>query len=159
MIIRPARPTDVSSILALVRELAEYERAPEQVSAAETDFSEALFGTHPRVWCLVAEGDSIVGYAFYFLSFSTWLGRHGIYVEDVYVQQTYRGQGIGTSFLKFLARECVINGYGRLEWSVLDWNSPAWDFYQGLGAHPMDDWTMHRVTGESLRALAEVSDD
>jgi GNAT superfamily N-acetyltransferase len=159
MAIRPAQPSDVPSILALVRELAEYERAPEQVLASETDFTRAFFGDGPSAWCLVADDGGIIGYAIYFLSFSTWLGQHGIYVEDIYVQEEHRGHGVGTAFLQYLAHECVINGYGRLEWSVLDWNTPAWAFYRGLGAQPMDEWTMHRISGTALSELARTRHD
>lgn len=155
MSIRPARPSDVPSILVLVRELAEYERAPDQVLATEAELHEALFGGTPRVWGLVADEGDIVGYAIYFLNFSTWLGHHGIFLEDVYVQSAHRGRGLGTQFLQYLARECVVNGYRRLEWTVLDWNTPAWDFYRGLGAEPMGEWTGHRLANDALHTLAE----
>lgn len=149
------------AILALVRELAEYERAPEQVVATETDFDTALFGPDPTVFALVAEheSDGVIGFALYFRNFSTWLGKHGIYLEDLYVQPQHRRAGLGRAFLAELARECVRNGYGRLEWWVLDWNTPAWDFYRQIGADPMDEWTVHRVTGDSLRALAATEPD
>jgi len=142
--------------LALVRELAEYERAPEQVVATESDFREALFGPSPAVFALVAEHDAqgVVGFAMYFRNFSTWLGKHGIYLEDLYVQPEFRRAGLGRAFLAELARECIRNDYGRLEWWVLDWNTPAWDFYREIGADPMDEWTVHRVTGDALRTLA-----
>jgi GNAT superfamily N-acetyltransferase len=159
MAIRPAQTSDVPSILALVRELAEYERAPEQVLASEADLTRSFFGERPNVWCLVADNGGIIGYAIYFLSFSTWLGRHGIYVEDIYVQEEHRGLGVGTAFLQYLAHECVSNGYGRLEWSVLDWNTPAWEFYLGLGAQPMNEWTVHRITGDALSDLARTRDE
>jgi GNAT superfamily N-acetyltransferase len=154
--IRSARPSDVPEILALVRELAEYERAPEQVFATEDLLRSALFGASPAVFCIIAEEtpDEIAGFALYFLNFSTWLGRHGIYLEDLFVRPQYRGTGIGKQFLQFLARECLAHGYGRLEWWVLDWNTPAWDFYRTMGAEPMDEWTVHRVTGSALAELA-----
>jgi GNAT superfamily N-acetyltransferase len=142
--------------LALVRELAEYERAPEQVVATEDDFRGALFGPEPAVFALVAEHGTqgVIGFALYFRNFSTWLGKHGIYLEDLYVQPEYRRSGLGRAFLAELARECLRKGYGRLEWWVLDWNTPAWDFYREIGADPMDEWTVHRVTGGALHALA-----
>ncbi len=140
-----------------MRELAEYERAPEQVVATESDFREALFGASPAVFALVAEhdGHAVVGFAMYFRNFSTWLGKHGIYLEDLYVQPEFRRAGLGRAFLAELARECIRNNYGRLEWWVLDWNTPAWNFYREIGADPMDEWTVHRVTGDALRTLAD----
>jgi GNAT superfamily N-acetyltransferase len=154
--IRSARPSDVPEILALVRELAEYERAPEQVFATEELLHTALFGESPAVFCILAEADpdEIAGFALYFLNFSTWLGRHGLYLEDLFVRPHYRGTGIGKQLLQYLAQECLANGYGRLEWWVLDWNTPAWDFYRSIGAEPMDEWTVHRVTGSALAELA-----
>jgi GNAT superfamily N-acetyltransferase len=140
--------------MALVRELATYERAPEQVVSRDQDFHDALFCSHPRVFCLIAETDHIVGYAFYFVSFSTWQGKHGIYLEDLYVTAEARGTGVGSALLRNLAAECLAQGYARLEWSVLDWNTPAWDFYREMGADPMQDWTVHRVTGAALKELA-----
>ncbi len=139
-----------------MRELAEYERAPEQVVATEDDFRGALFGPEPAVFALVAEHGTqgVIGFALYFRNFSTWLGKHGIYLEDLYVQPEYRRSGLGRAFLAELARECLRKGYGRLEWWVLDWNTPAWDFYREIGADPMDEWTVHRVTGGALHALA-----
>lgn len=139
-----------------MRELAEYERAAHEVLATEADFERALFGSDPFVFCLVAEQPDagIVGFALYFRNFSTWLGLPGIYLEDLYVRPEHRRSGIGRKFLAELAHECVTRGYGRLEWWVLDWNTPAWDFYKQIGAVPMDEWTVHRVTGQELKALA-----
>lgn len=161
-LIRPAQPSDIADILSMVRELAEYERAADEVVASEADFAAALFGPAPAVHALVVEqeaGGPLVGFALYFLNFSTWLGRHGIYLEDLYVRPQFRGQGHGRRLLQALARICVERGYGRLEWWVLDWNEPALGFYRGIGAVPMDEWTVHRVTGPTLRALAGVLDD
>jgi GNAT superfamily N-acetyltransferase len=154
--IRRAQRDDVPDILGLVRELAEYERAPDEVVATEPDYEEALFGSDPAVFCLVAEHteDGVIGFALYFKNFSTWLGKHGIYLEDLYVQPAHRRAGLGRRFLAELAQECIAEGYGRLEWWVLDWNTPAWDFYRSIGAVPMDEWTVHRVTGDALRELA-----
>ena len=142
-------------MLGLVRELAEYERAPDAVVATEALFHDVLFGDHPTVCCDVVEVDgAVVGMAVWFLNFSTWLGRNGIYLEDLYVTPAHRGAGHGKALLAHLARRCVDAGYGRLEWSVLDWNTSAIDFYVGLGATGMEEWTTHRITGDALAALA-----
>lgn len=155
--IRPARADDVAEILAMVRELAEYERALDEVVSTEQQFTDALFGPNPALFGLVVELDdtSLAGFALYFLNFSTWLGRHGVYLEDLYVRPQHRGSGFGRALLAELARICVDRGYGRLEWWVLDWNEPALGFYRSLGAEPMDEWTVQRVTGPALRRLAE----
>jgi len=153
--VRPARPNDVADLILLVRELAEYERALEQAIATEADFTRDLFGPSPRVHALVAEVEgAVIAYAIYFLNYSTWLGKHGIFLEDLYVRQTHRGLGAGTALLRTLAQECVDKGYGRFEWSVLDWNEPALGFYRSLGALPLDEWTVQRLTGEALDRLA-----
>ena len=155
--IRPAQPGDVADILAMVRELAEYERAADLAVAREDQFEQALFGAAPAVFALVVEGEAgepLIGFAMYFLNFSTWLGKHGIYLEDLYVRPEHRGSGYGKRLLKVLAQICLDRGYGRLEWWVLDWNEPALGFYRSIGAVPMDDWTVHRVTGTALEALA-----
>lgn len=154
--IRPARPADVADILAMVRELADYEHALHEVVATEQQLTEALFSAHPALFGLVAELDdgSLAGFALYFRNFSTWLGRHGIYLEDLYVRPQYRGDGLGRALLAELAHLCVEQGYGRLEWWVLDWNEPALGFYRSLGAEPMDEWTVQRVTGDALNRLA-----
>ena len=152
--IRPALPPDVPAIVRLIQELAEYERARHEARATEHDLQTALFGPAPAVFCDVAEVDGeVVGFALWFLSFSTWLGTHGIYLEDLYVEPEHRGTGIGRALLAGLAARCVARGYGRLEWSVLDWNEPAIDFYRTLGAAPMDEWTVHRLTGAALQRL------
>ena len=153
--VRTARPDDVPAILDLVRELAAYEREPDAVEATEKSLHTALFGPAPAAYAHVVEHDgAVVGFALWFLNFSTWLGRHGIYLEDLYVRPEHRGRGYGRALLRELARLCVERGYGRLEWWVLDWNEPAIGFYRSLGARPMDEWTVHRVTGDALRALA-----
>ncbi|HEY8093135.1 MAG TPA: GNAT family N-acetyltransferase [Acidimicrobiales bacterium] len=158
--IRPAAPADVPALLGLVRELAEYERAPEEAVATKAQLDDVLFGEDPAVFCDVAEVDgSVVGMAIWFLSFSTWLGRHGVYLEDLYVTPDRRGEGHGKALLTTLARRCVERGYGRLEWSVLDWNRPAIDFYLALGATGMDEWTVHRITGAALIDLAGIAPD
>jgi GNAT superfamily N-acetyltransferase len=158
MSVREATPTDVSEILAMVRELAEYERAPHEVVATEGLLANALFCDDPAVFALMAEDDStgeVVGFALWFRNFSTWLGRHGVYLEDLYVRPSHRGHGYGKALLQALARIAVERGYGRFEWWVLDWNTPAIEFYSSLGAVPMDEWTVHRVSGDALRRLAD----
>ena len=145
--IRPAVADDVPATLSLVRELATYERAASSVVATEADLAAALFGPSPAVFCHVAEEDgAVVGFALWFLNFSTWLGRHGLYLEDLYVQPAYRGRGLGKALLETLVGIARERGYGRVEWWVLDWNSPAQAFYRSLGAEPMDEWTVWRLT-------------
>lgn len=157
MSIRPAEPRDVPALIAMVLELAEYENAPEQAIATEADFSRDLFGESPRVHALVVEvSGEVVAYAFYFLNYSTWLGRHGIYLEDLYVRPAFRGQGFGKALLIRLAQECVEKGYGRLDWSVLDWNTPSRDFYAALGAEGLTEWVPYRAEGDALVNLARM---
>lgn len=157
--VRAAVPEDVPAILGLIRELADYEREPEAVVATETDLHTALFSTTPLAHCLVVgEPGEVVGMALWFVTFSTWEGKHGIYLEDLYVQPEHRGKGYGKAFLTRLAAECVDRGYRRLEWTVLDWNEPALGFYRSLGAMGMDEWTVHRVAGPALAELAKGDD-
>jgi GNAT superfamily N-acetyltransferase len=154
-LIREARPGDVAAILRLITDLAEYERSGGEVQATEQDLRESLFARQPAVFAHVAEHQGeVVGFALWFLTYSTWQGRHGIYLEDLYVAPEMRGHGYGRSLLAELARICVERGYGRLQWWVLDWNAPAIGFYRSLGAMPMDEWTVHRVTGDALSRLA-----
>ena len=157
-LIRRAQPSDVPEIIAMVRELAEYEKAPDEAVATEEQFLMALFGDSPKVFAYVIDDDphagTLAGFAMYFLNFSTWLGVHGLYLEDLYVRPQFRGQGYGKQLLATLAKECVDNGYGRFEWWVLDWNQSAIDVYRSIGAEPMDEWTVQRVTGDALHALA-----
>ncbi len=153
--IRFAEPQDVDAIVGLVRELATYERAPDEVHLTPELLQAALFGASPAAFCHVAEMDGeIVGMAIWFVSFSTWVGRHGIYLEDLFVQPQHRRGGIGRALLTTLAQVCVDRGYGRLEWAVLDWNVDAIAFYESIGAVAQDEWTVHRVSGPALRALA-----
>ena len=153
--IRAATVDDVPVIFALVHELATYEREPDAVVATEQHFRNALFGDNPKAFCLVAvdDNDTVVGFAIWFLNFSTWLGTHGIYLEDLFVRPDARGGGHGRALLTELARIAVERGYGRVEWAVLDWNEPAQGFYANLGAKPQDDWTVWRLTGSALTAL------
>jgi len=155
-VIRPARAADIPAIHQMIKDLAAYERGLHEVSATENDLRAALLAAQPSLFAHVADdGGRAVGFALWFLSYSTWAGRHGIYLEDLYVKPEQRGQGHGRALLAELARICVDRGYERLEWSVLDWNSSALRFYESLGAVPMDEWTVHRLTGPALHALAE----
>jgi GNAT superfamily N-acetyltransferase len=157
-VIRPAMPGDVPAMVQLVSDLAAYERAADQVELSPESLEAALFGDQPAVFAHVAEVEGeVAGFALWFLSFSSWLGRHGIYLEDLYVRPERRGAGLGTALLAELARLCVERGYGRLEWSVLDWNTPAIDFYLAHGAGPQRDWMVFRLTGEPLRQLVQRS--
>ncbi len=153
--LRPAAPTDAPEILALIRELADYEHLLHEVDATREGLHAALFGRSPRVFCDLAEQDGgIAGFALWFYSFSTFRGRHGIYLEDLFVRPAMRGRGIGRALLSGLASRCLREDLARLEWSVLDWNEPALAFYRTLGARGMKDWIPHRVTGEALLTLA-----
>ena len=153
--IRPARAADIPAIHQMIRDLAEYERSLPEVSATEDDLRAALLGGHPSLFAHVAEEDGqVAGFALWFLNYSTWLGKHGIYLEDLYVRPERRGQGHGRALLAELARICVDRGYGRLDWSVLDWNSPTRRFYESLGAVTVDEWVIYRLTGPALHALA-----
>ena len=155
--IRRATGADVPTILSLIRELADFERLSDEVVADEALLQETLFGPRPGAEVLIAQvADEVVGFALFFQNFSTFLGRPGLYLEDLYVRPKFRGQGHGEQLLRSLARICSERGYGRLEWSVLDWNQRAIDFYKSLGAKPMHDWTVFRVTGESLAKLDAV---
>ena len=153
--IRPARPDDAPAIYQLIRNLAEYERSLPEVTGTEADLRSSLFGPDPAVFAHVAEHEGeVAGFALWFLNYSTWTGRHGIYLEDLYVRPGLRGTGYGRQLLAELAALCIERGYARLEWWVLDWNEPARGFYDKLGAIRMDEWTVHRLTGAELAALA-----
>ena len=154
--IRPAAPADAATIVGFVRELADYEKALEEAVATPEDFAAALFGPQPKVFCEMAEVDGEpAGFAVWYYSFSTWLGRHGLYLEDLYVSPRFRGHGVGKALLASLAKRCVEEGLPRFEWEVLDWNRPAIDFYEAQGAVLMHGWEPVRLSGEKLRALAE----
>ena len=153
--IRAARPEDVPAIRELIVELATYERMPEQAKATDEQLRAALFGEHPAVFALVAEAEqSVVGFALWFLNFSTWEGVHGIYLEDLYVRPEARGRGFGKALLQSLAAIAVHRGYARFEWWVLDWNTPSIEFYRAMGAVSMDEWTVFRLSGGALRSAA-----
>lgn len=152
--IRAARPADAPGILRLIRALAEYEKLAHEVVASEEALRQTLFGAQPAAEVLLAEVDGrAVGMALFFQNYSTFLAKPGIYLEDLFVEPACRGRGIGKALLRAVARLAVQRGCGRFEWSVLDWNQPAIDFYKSLGARPLDDWTTFRVTGEALRKL------
>ncbi|MFF2504968.1 GNAT family N-acetyltransferase [Streptomyces sp. NPDC058067] len=154
--IRTATPADVPVIHAMVRELADYEKALHEARATEEQLREALFGERPAAFAHIAEDDTTgepVGFCLWFLNFSTWRGVHGIYLEDLYVRPEARGGGHGKALLTELARICVERGYERLEWWVLDWNEPSINFYKALGAVPQDEWTVYRLTDEALARL------
>ncbi|MEU3465161.1 GNAT family N-acetyltransferase [Streptomyces sp. NPDC006733] len=166
--IRAATPADVPAIHAMIRELAEYEKALEEARATPEQLHDALFGEHPAVFGLIAEaesaedsgtnsGDRTVGFALWFRNFSTWTGTHGVYLEDLYVRPEARGGGHGKALLAELASICVTRGYERFEWAVLDWNDPAIGFYRSIGALGQDGWTVQRLTGEPLRTLADLA--
>jgi len=153
--IRAATPFDVPSILGLIQELAEYEKLRDSCISTESLVHEALFGVKPSAESVVAElNGEVIGFALYFTNFSTFLGRPGMYLEDVYVKPVHRNRGIGRQILKTLASICLERGYGRFEWSVLDWNEPSINFYKSLGAVAMDEWTVYRLSGEALRSFA-----
>lgn len=156
--VRRARPDDIPEIVQMVRDLAEYEKALDEAVATEEQFERALFSPDPKVFAHVVEHETdayaLGGFALWFLNFSTWVGQHGLYLEDLYVRPELRGSGYGKVLLSTLAQECVDHDYGRLEWWVLDWNEPALGFYRSIGAVPMDEWTVHRVTGQALTELA-----
>lgn len=155
---RPAVEADVASIDRLVRELAAYEREPDAVEGTAGDLTRALFGPDPRLHAHVAEvelddGREVAGIALWYVSYSTWRGRHGIWLEDLFVLPHQRGVGLGHALLEALARHCVAQGWTRLEWAVLDWNEPARGFYRALGAAPQEEWTTWRLDGPALGAL------
>ena len=155
--IRPACVEDVPIILELIRDLATYERAPNEVTATKEQLVDVLFGTRPAAEVLLAfEGKSPVGFAVFFHNFSTWLGRPGLYLEDLFVKPDKRGKGYGRALLVDLAKIARDRGCGRMEWAVLDWNEPAIKFYRALGAKPMDEWTVFRLTRDGIARLAQA---
>ena len=158
--IRAIRPDEVDELFAMVCELAEYEQSRHEVQSSAEDFRAALFGPHPQLFglvvdCAADDGEGTLGgFAVWYVNFSTWSGKHGIYLEDLYVRPHLRGHGYGKALLAELARICVERGYPRLEWWVLDWNTPAIDFYRSIGALSMDEWTVNRLTGDALERTA-----
>ena len=156
--IRPAAPADVPLILSFIREIAEYERAaPDAVVATEERLTELLYGASPKVFSDIAEWDGEpAGFCLWFYNFSTWRGRLGIYLEDLFVRPAYRGHGIGTALMALLASRCVEQGLERMDWAVLEWNALAIGVYRGVGAEVLDDWRMCRLSGEALKGLART---
>ena len=153
--IRRARPDEAGLVLCFIRELADYEKLSHEVEATEAMIAEALFGVDPHSFCDIAEWNGEpAGFALWFASFSTFSGRHGIYLEDLFVRPAYRGKGLGKALLVHLAATCVSRGWSRLHWAVLDWNTPSIEFYKSLGGVLMEDWTLCRVTGPALQRLA-----
>ncbi len=156
LVIRRAEERDAPVVFSFIRELAEYERLAHEVDATQADIEWALFGPNPRVFADVAEWEGKpAGFALWFYNFSTFRGRHGIYLEDLFVSPEFRSKGIGKALLRHLARRCIDEDLARLEWWVLDWNEPALRVYRSIGAVPMEEWTVQRVTGEALKRLAE----
>jgi GNAT superfamily N-acetyltransferase len=154
--IRAATPADTALIKSLVAELAEYEKLAHEAKATEADFARALFGPEPKAFAEIAElGGRPIGFSLWFYTFSTFVGRHGVYLEDLYVRPEARGLGAGRALMASLARRCVEEGLGRMEWAVLDWNAPAIAVYDRVGSATLKDWSVRRLTGEALRALAE----
>jgi GNAT superfamily N-acetyltransferase len=154
--IRPARPGEAGLVLSFICELAEYEKLAHEVEATEATIADALFGAGPLVYCDIAEwSGEPAGFQVWFVNFSTFSGRYGIYLEDLFVRPALRGKGIGKALLAHLAARCVENGWSRLQWSVLDWNKSSIEFYKSLGAELMDEWTVCKVTGEALKTLAK----
>jgi len=152
--IRSAKIQEVGEVLQLIQDLATYEKAPEQVEARHEDLLNTIFASDPRVFCDLVEIDGqIAGMAIWFLNYSTWQAKHGIYLEDLFIKPEYRGRGYGKALLKHLAKICDEKGYGRLQWWVIDWNSPAIEFYKSLGAEAMDEWTVYRTSGKALKDL------
>ena len=153
--IRPAVPGDIPLVLKFIQELAEYEKLSHEVTATEDQLRSTLFGARPVAEVVIASHDDVpVGFAVFFANYSTFLGKPGLYLEDLFVRPAARGNGIGRALVEYLARLTMERGWGRLEWRVLDWNEPSIAFYRKLGAEPLDDWTVFRVTGGALRALA-----
>lgn len=156
--LRPAQPGDEPGILAAIQGLADYEREPDAVDNTEEALTSSLFGDSPGVFSHVVERDgSIVGIALWFVTYSTWTGRHGIWLEDLFVDPGQRGRGYGKALISALAALCVERGYSRLEWTVLDWNAPSIAFYRSLGAVAMDEWTTQRLAGDALAKVAGAS--
>ena len=155
LVIRAARPDDSALIFALVNELAEYEKLAGEVAATEEAIATALFCETPRLYCDIAEWDGApAGFAIWFLNYSTFRGRHGIYVEDIFVRPAFRKRGIGKALMAKLAARCVEQGYTRFEWAVLDWNAPSIAFYKGIGAQVLDEWKICRLSGPALQRFA-----
>lgn len=156
--IREAKISDVPAIYQLIIDLAVYEKEPDAVIASPDQIEANLFGANPVAYCHVAEAEGkVVGIAIWFLNYSTWLGKAGLYLEDLFVNPEYRGKGLGLELMKTLAKLCVERGYERFQWWVLDWNEPSINFYKAIGAEAMDEWTVYRLSGNALRSFAASS--
>ncbi len=156
--IRPATPADVPLIQQFIRDLAEYERSPESAVATQEDLLRDGFGSEPKYRCVIAEWErQPAGFAFFFYNYSTWQGRPGLYLEDLFVRPIFRGKGIGKALLLHLAKIAIDENCGRFQWQVLDWNTPAIDFYKSLGAKTMNEWLTMRVEGDDIKKLAEMA--
>ena len=156
--IREGKISDVQAIHDLIVELAIYEKEPDAVAASVDDIKENLFGKDPVAYCHVAEVDGqVVGIAIWFLNYSTWLGKAGLYLEDLFVKPEFRGSGLGLQLMKTLAQLCVDRNYERFQWWVLDWNEPSINFYKSIGAEAMDEWTVYRLSGSALKSFAASS--
>lgn len=154
VVIREAVPADTATILRFILALADYERLRHEAEVDEARVRETLFAPQPRVFCSIAEWEGApAGLALWYYSYSTFLGRHGIWLEDLFVDPDYRGKGMGKALLQHLAARCLVEGLGRLEWTVLDWNEPSIQFYRSFGAHSVDDWTRFRLSGDALQAM------
>lgn len=160
MTIRDATENDLDDILALINDLATYEKAEDAVRATVDGLRTALFDEHPKVFCLIAETDDhqVAGFALYFYNFSTWEGVHGLYLEDLFVRPQFRGHGFGGALLRRLAQITTENGFARMEWVVLNWNAPAIAVYDRIGGKPLDEWTTYRLTGQALVDYAGAAD-
>ena len=157
IVLRAAQREDNALIFALVRELADYEKLSGDVDATPEAIAAALFSAQPRLFCDIAEWNGApAGFSVWFLNFSTFRGRHGIYVEDLFVRPAFRGKGIGKALMARLAKRCVDEGWARFEWAVLDWNAPSIAFYKSIGAQVMDEWRICRLTGQALQAFANA---
>ena len=155
--VRAATPGDAATIFGFIRDLAEYEKLLDEVTATPEGIARDLFGENPRVFCDIAEADGgPVGFAVWFYNYSTFWGRHGIYLEDLFVSPQARGKGAGKALLARLAKRCIDEGLPRLDWAVLDWNAPSIAFYDSLGAETLDDWIIRRLSGDALRKMAGV---
>jgi GNAT superfamily N-acetyltransferase len=156
LVIRAARPDDSALIFALVRELAAFEKLSHAMDATSEQIAAALFAPQPRLFCDIAEWEGQgVGFAVWFLNYSTFRGRHGLYLEDIFVRPAFRGRGIGKALMARLAQRCVDEGWARFEWTVLDWNAPSIEFYKSIGAQVMDEWKICRLSGEALAAFGK----
>lgn len=159
LVIRPAKVEDAGLVLDFIRALADYEKLLHEVVATHEDIVRDLFGDNPRVFCDIAEWNGEpAGFALWFYNYSTFRGRHGIYLEDLFVDPDFRGKGIGKALLQHLGKKCVRENLGHFQWWVLNWNEPSIDFYKSIGAVPQDEWTVMRVTGDALKRLAETSE-